>query len=118
MLGRAEIELAADHGERGLLGNLDRSAELARQVGEHVEVGGDADLLKTRQHADQGQLDVGEQAGGAALAEVAVEGRREVEHGLSAHDLVDRVAVFVEAVERELRLRRRAASSARSSRCR
>ena len=29
-------------------------------------------------------------------------GRREVEHGTCAHDLVDRVAVFVETVERQL----------------
>ena len=73
---------------------------------EVVGVDGDAGLLHVREHVDQRQLDLGQQAGAAALLHLAVERLGEVE---------DRAGVQHRGVARGTsRRRRRAGSSKRA----
>ena len=62
LFGRAEIDLLADHRVGGLGRVADLVAELALQLGEHVEVDGDAGRLHAGQHRLHGQFHVAEQS--------------------------------------------------------
>ena len=73
LLGRTEVELPADDRVGVLLDVLDGAAELGLQLEQLVGVGGDADGLHVGEHEGQRQFHLGEQAGGPALVEVAVE---------------------------------------------
>ncbi|GGT54426.1 hypothetical protein GCM10010177_08460 [Actinomadura citrea] len=73
LLGRAEVELAADGGVGQLLLFLDLAAQGRRQARQVVGVDGDARAFHGGQDADQRQLDLVQEAGGAALFEVLVE---------------------------------------------
>ena len=79
LLGRAEVDLLADHGVRVVGGLPDLGGEVALELLEMVDVDGDADLLHVREHVDQRQLDLGQQAGAAGGLHLAVERLGEVD---------------------------------------
>ena len=81
LLGRAEVDLLADHPEGLRRRVADLGSEVALERLEVVEVDGDAGLLHRGQQVDQRQLDVGEQPGATGLLDLAVEGVGEVEYG-------------------------------------
>ena len=102
LLGRAEVDLLADHGVRRLGSVADADGEPLLELLEELVVDGDADLLHAGQHVDERQLDVGEQAGAAALGQLVVEGRGEVEHGTGVQHRRLAAALVVDPVEAEL----------------
>ena len=79
LLGRAEVDLLAEHRVR-LAGRLvDRGAELRLQGLQVVDVDRDAGLLHPGQRAEQRQLDPVEQAGAVALLDLRVQGVGQVD---------------------------------------
>ena len=105
LLGRAEVELAADELVGVVLDGLDPGAQLGLQGQQRVGVGGDADGLHVGEHVREGQLHRGEQGRGLAAAEFIVERVGEIldrggPHGL---DLGQSVVRLVQAaVQRQL----------------
>ena len=99
LLGRAEVDLLADHRVRGLGGVPDQVGELALQLGQLAEVHGDARGLHLGQHPLHRQLHVAEQRGRLDAGQLLVERIGEVHHRAGPQDrrldrlLVDAVGV-------------------------
>ena len=90
LLGRAEVDLLADDREGLVGGELDLAGELRLERLQLVDVDGDAGLLHPGQQVDQRQLDVGQQPGAAAVLELLVQRRGQVEHGARVQHLRSR----------------------------
>ncbi|SKZ91947.1 Uncharacterised protein [Mycobacteroides abscessus subsp. abscessus] len=104
LLGRAEVDLLADHLVGGLRGRPDALGERFLELPEVLDVDRDARGLEVGEHEQQGQLHLGEQRLGVDAVQLGVEGVGEFgdssrfEHRLLG-DLA-RPAIVVE--EREL----------------
>ena len=99
LLGRAEVDLLADHRVRRLGGVADLVGELALQLGQLVEVDGDARGLHLGEHPLHRQLHVAQQRRRVDAGQLLVERVGEVHHRAGAQDhglhrlLVDALAV-------------------------
>jgi hypothetical protein len=76
LLGRAEVDLLADHAYASRRPASPRSRSGSSSASRWSRVDGDAGLLHLREQVDQRQLDVGEQAGAAALLDSSSRARR------------------------------------------
>ena len=107
LLGRAEVDLLADHRERVVGGPLHLAGEVRLEGLEVVEVDGDPDLLHAGEAVHQRQLDLGQQPGAAVLLDLLVERLGQVEHragvqhrGLGGAGVVDLVEAQLPRVAR------------------
>lgn len=86
LLGRAEIDLLADHRVGGIGGLGDPVGEFALQLLELVGVDRDSGLLQIGEHGQQRQFHIAEQGGGFDAFEFGIEGVGEFGNGLGAQD--------------------------------
>ena len=118
LFGRAEVDLLADHPVRRLGGVADLGGELALQLGQLVQVDGDAGGLHAGEHALHRQLHLAQQRRRVDPRQLLVERIGQIHHRAGAQDhrlhglIVDAVGVVQ---QRKLLLLR---VSARSSRFR